>query len=81
MFTLNFKIQSSNIVDLKTSILYENGTAALIQLDYHMDVTSLKRPKKKKSKRRLNKISEGKYYLNGNGESHFHIYDDDEEVR
>lgn len=74
----NIYYDSSNIVDLKTSILYENGSAALIQLDYHMDVTSLKR-QKKKSKRRLKKISEGKYYLNG--DSHFHIYDDDEEVR
>ena len=30
-------------MDLKTSMLYENGTASLIQLDYHMDVTSLKK--------------------------------------
>jgi len=74
----NIYYDSSNIVDLKTSILYENGSAALIQLDYHMDVTSLKR-QKKKSKRRLKKISEGKYYLNG--DSHLHIYNDDEEVR
>lgn len=51
-------------MDLKTSILYENGTAALIQLDYHMDVTSLK--KEQNRKRNLSrKMEEAKYTING----------------
>lgn len=75
----NIYYDSSNIVDLKTSILYENGAAALIQLDYHMDVSSLKKPTKKKSKKRLHRISEEKYHLNG--DSHFHIYGEADEVR
>ena len=63
--------QSSNIVDLKTSILYENGAAASIQLDYHMDVTSLKEPKKKKSNRKmLTRLTQEKSLVNGNGYHH-----------
>lgn len=36
-------------MDLKTSILYENGCATLIQLDYQMDITSIMKKKKKKN--------------------------------
>ena len=63
--------QSSNIVDLKTSILYENGSAASIQLDYHMDVSSLQKPKKKKNRRKMLALSNGEKSLcNGNGYHH-----------
>ena len=68
--------QSSNIVDLKTSILYENGTPASVQLDYHMDVSSLQKPKKKKNRRKmLTQLNGEKPMLNGNG----HHYNDDQE--
>jgi len=72
----NIYYDSSNIVDLKTSILYENGSAASIQLDYHMDVSSLQKPKKKKNRRKMLALSNGeKSMCNGNGYHHNDDYE------
>ena len=66
-------------MDLKTSVLYENGAAALIQLDYHMDVSSMKKQKKKKTRRMINREHEGKCYMNG--DTNGHLNGDDKEIR
>ena len=63
-------------MDLKTSILYENGAAASIQLDYHMDVSSLQKPKKKKNRRKMiTQLNGEKPMMNGNGYHHNEDYE------
>ena len=51
----DMKFQSSHILDLKTSILYVNGSATMVQLDYEMDVTTFNQVKKRRRKSGKNK--------------------------